>query len=129
MLTVKVRTIGWPTLAVPGLTEDVVERNASTSKVLKNRVFSDSPAQMDVNGVDGVTVLHLPYISSKDVVGIYDGETNTKGELLKRRWVMFGYDELHGKLSRKELNMSPAPAKVVMAKDAVTAAINTELSI
>jgi hypothetical protein len=84
---------------------------------------------MDVNGVDAVTVVRLPTISSRDIRGIYDGETNQKGELLKRRWSIIPIDDMHRQLERKEINMSPVPARVVTARDDVKRAIHQELGI
>jgi hypothetical protein len=118
-----------PCLEVPGLTQDVIEHTNSGDKILRHRVFGDSPHQMDVNGVDTVTVVHLPNISSRDIRGIYDGEINQKGELLKRRWSIVPIDDIHKQLERKEINMSPVPGRVVKSKDAVKQAIHQELGI
>lgn len=118
-----------PCIAVPGLTEDVVERTVEGNKILTNRVFGDAPHQMDVNGVDAIAVVRLPSLSSKDIRGIFDGEVNQKGDLLRRKWGLYPIDEIHGRLVRQEIVMSPVPGRVVMAKDDVVKAIHAELGL
>lgn len=116
-------------VSVTELTEDIVERTAKGDKILKNRVFVDSPHQMDINGVDTITVLHLPCTSINDIVGIYDGETNVKGELLKRKCALLTYTQIHNDLAGKIIAMSPTPARVVEARDKVMTAIHRQLGL
>lgn len=118
-----------PSLIIPGMTEDVVERTAAGDKILKNRVFVDSPKQMDVNGIDGVTVLHVPYIASTDIVGVYDGEVNQKGELLKRDCKLYPLQQMADDVTSGTITMSPTPKRVVDGKDDVIKAMHKQLGI
>lgn len=117
-----------PCLSVPGLTESVVERTPFGDKILSPRVFGDTPGQMDTN-VHAVTYVHLPYISSGNIRGIFDGEENQKGELLKRKWALYPVDAFYDRFVRKEINMSLVPGRVVMAKEAVVTSIHQDLGI
>lgn len=116
-------------LSVGGLTETIVERTPFGDNVLEGRVFGHSPAQMDVNGIDAITVVDLPFVSHRDVEGIFDGEKNQKGELLKRKWVLLPLEEMNRQLTSGEITMSPVPGKVVRAKDNVLTAVHQKLEI
>jgi hypothetical protein len=118
-----------PCLRVDGLTESIVEQTPFGDRVLEGRVFGHSPAQMDVNGIDAITVVDLPFVSSRDVAGIFDGEKNQKGDLLRRKWVLVPLDEMHRQLTSGEITMSPVPGRVVRAKDDVLAALHQKLEI
>ncbi|MBL8638285.1 MAG: hypothetical protein JNN09_07300 [Alphaproteobacteria bacterium] len=118
-----------PCLSVPSLTEAIVERTPFGDNVLEDRVFGHSPDQMDVNVVDAITVVDLPFVSSSDVICLLDGEKNQKGDLLMRKWVLRPLDEMHRQLTSGEITMSPVPGRVVRAKDDVLAALHQKLEI
>lgn len=123
------KTCYTPCLSVPSLTEAIVERTPFGDNVLEDRVFGHSPAQMDVNGVDAITVVDLPFVSSSDVICLLDGEKNQKGDLLMRKWVLRPLDEMHRQLTSGEITMSPVPGRVVRAKNSVLAALHQKLEI
>lgn len=115
-------------LAIPSLTENVIQVVDSTPSVLSSKVVVDDPKNGDLGGVDDIILVRIPgFRSSQIIVG--DGETDLENKLLGRTWLVKPGQEYQDALKEGRMKFSAAPAKVISHTPQVMNEIHRTLGI